>query len=208
MLRRIRRHFLTGLAAGLPLATTVVVVWFLVTLLGSILGPLLARVPGLAALPRWLLSLIGFVVMLLLTTALGALTAGIVGRRLVAWLDHLMQRLPLARDLYGSARQLTDAVFVRRSSLRRAVIVEYPRKGMYAVGFLTAEEPLVLPDGRRTVGVFIPSTPNPTTGWLALVPEADAMESALTIEEALKLVVSGGMVRPAGRGAPDARTDA
>jgi uncharacterized membrane protein len=193
---RLRRWFLTGLATALPLGVTVFVVWFLVRSLGNLLRPLLSRIPGLASLPYALVSLVGFVVLVLLITALGALTTGIVGRRFMHWLDHLMQRLPLAKDLYGSARQLTDAVFVKRTSLRRAVVAEYPGKGLFAVGFLTSDERITLPDGRRAALVFFPTAPNPTTGWLALIPENEVADAGMTIEDALKFVVSGGLVRP------------
>ncbi|MEO0050152.1 MAG: DUF502 domain-containing protein, partial [candidate division WOR-3 bacterium] len=111
------------------------------------------------------------------------------------WLDRLMQQLPLVRSIYTSARQLTEAVFIKRSSLRKTVIVQYPRKGMFAIGFITSEEPLELADHRKAYLVFFPTAPNPTSGWLAIVPEEDITETSLSIEDGLKFVVSGGLVR-------------
>jgi len=197
---RLRRHFLTGLAALLPLGLTVFFVWFLVANLGRILRPLLVLAPWIQHLPGWLVTVVGFAVLVLFTILVGALTSSIVGRTLVGWLDRLVQRLPLAKEVYGSARQLTDAVFVRRSSLRKTVLAEYPRPGIYAVGFLTSEERVVLPDGRPALMVFFPTSPNPTSGWLALIPEDDVRETKMSIEEGLKFVVSGGLVRPADFG--------
>lgn len=192
---RLRRWFLTGLATALPLGLTIFVVVVLVKSLGNIVQPLLARIPGLDRLPGWIVTVLGFAVLVALTTALGALAAGLAGRQFVAWLDRLMQRLPLAKDLYGSARQLTDAVFVKRTSLRRAVVAEYPRKGVFAIGFLTSDEMVTLPDGRPARLVFFPTAPNPTSGWLALIPENEVVDSGMSIEEGLKFVVSGGLVR-------------
>lgn len=196
MLHRLRSYFLTGLAISLPLGLTLAATWFIISLIGSLPSPLLRWLPGLAGLPHWLLTLIGFLALILLITTVGALATGIIGNRLLRWLDQLMQRLPLARDIYSSARQLADAVFVQRSSLRRVVIVEYPRREMFAVGFVTSETRFFLPDGRPALTVFIPSAPNPTSGWLALVPETQVYDCNLTIEQGLRLVVSGGMVRP------------
>lgn len=193
---RLRRYFLTGLATLLPLGLTVFAVWFLVSNLGRILRPLLVLAPWIQRLPGWVVTLAGFVGLVILTVLIGALTSGIVGREFVRRLDRLFQRLPLAREIYGSARQLTDAVFVQRSSLRRTVLAEYPRAGVFAVGFLTSEERVMLPDGRPGLMVFFPTSPNPTSGWLALIPESDVRDAGMSIEEGLKFVVSGGLVRP------------
>ena len=108
--------------------------------------------------------------------------------------------MPIVKSIYSSARQLTDAVFVSRSSLRKTVIAEYPRMGMFAVGFLTSDEKITLADGRKAFFVFFPTTPNPTSGWLALIPEAEVIETAMSIEDGLKLVVSGGVIKPADIG--------
>jgi len=194
-MNRLRRWFLTGLATVLPVALTVLVIKVLVTTTANLLKPLLLWPGLLAHLPGWVVTVGSAFAALVLIILVGALTSGIVGQKLISWLDQVMQRLPLAKDVYSSARQLTDAVFVQRSSLRKAVIAEYPRKGILAIGFLTSDERLVLGDGRRALMVFFPTTPNPTTGWLALLPEDEVTETDLSIEEALKLVVSGGLVR-------------
>ena len=126
----------------------------------------------------------------------GALASGIFGRWFLHNVDRFMRRLPFIRAIYGSAREMTDAVFVKRSSLRKTVIAEYPRPGMWAVGFLTSDECVPLPDGRPALFVFFPTAPNPTSGWLALIPEADITATGMSIDDGLKLVVSGGVIRP------------
>jgi uncharacterized membrane protein len=195
-MKDLRNYFITGLATLLPVSLTLFLFWFIVTRLGNILGPVLRNTVWLARLPDWVASLLGFALLMVATVGLGAAASGIMGRWLLAQLDRLLRRVPVVKDVYGSARQLTDAVFVQRSSLRKTVIVEYPRTGMFAIGFLTSDVAVRLPNGRNAYYVFIPTTPNPTSGWLALVPVEEATETTLSIEEGLKLVVSGGVINP------------
>lgn len=194
-MNRLRRYFISGLATILPVGFTVFVFWFLVSRLGSIFQPLL-RHGFLARLPDWLLTLSGFGLVLLLILAVGALASGLAGRWFLSRIDTLLRRLPFVRSIYGSAREMTEAVFVKRSSLRRTVLAEYPRPGIYAVGFLTSDEQFELRNGKKAVFVFFPTAPNPTSGWLALVPIEDILETDLSIDEGLRLVVSGGVIRP------------
>lgn len=192
----LRKYFITGLATILPVGATVFIFWFLISRLGAILEPLLLRFRWLSRLPGWLTTLIGFVLLLTVIVAVGALASGLFGRWVMGWLDRFFRRVPLVKGIYGSARQLTEAVFVKRSSLRQTVLAEYPRRGLLAVGFLTSDERLELADGTRAVFVFFPTAPNPTSGWLALIPEQEIVETGISIDEGLRLVVSGGVVRP------------
>lgn len=197
-LATLRKYFITGLATILPLGLTYLIFSFLVSRLGNTIRPLLDRSPLLSRLPEWVLTLIGFVLVLVFVLAVGALASGIIGRWVVGWLDRLLRRVPLVKGIYGSARQLTEAVFIKKSSLRRTVIAEYPRRGLLAIGFVTTEQRIELNDGRKAVFVYFPTTPNPTSGWLALIPEADLTETTLTTDVGLRLVVSGGVVLPEG----------
>ncbi|MGQ9708504.1 MAG: DUF502 domain-containing protein [bacterium] len=195
-LSRLRRHFLFGIATVLPVGLTIFVLWFIVSSLGRLFRPLLVWQPWIGRLPPLITTIIGFALGLTVITLTGAFASGFIGRRVIALFDRLVQQLPLARSVYTSARQLTEAVFIKRSSLRKTVIVQYPRPGLFAIGFITSEEPLWLKDRRRAYLVFFPTAPNPTSGWLAIVPESEIIETALSIEEGLKFVVSGGLARP------------
>jgi len=195
-MKELRNFFITGIAALLPLSFTILVFWFIVARLGNVFGNMLAGHVWLRHLPRAAATILGFVLMVALVIAIGAIASGLIGRWALGWLDRLMRQMPIVKGVYGSARQLTDAVFVQRSSLRKTVIAQYPRVGMYAVGFLTSDERAVLADGRRALFVFFPTTPNPTSGWLALIPEDEVTETHMSIEDGLKLVVSGGVIRP------------
>lgn len=197
-MKQLRRYLLVGTATILPLGLSLFVIWFLVTRLGDILMPLLAQHVWLARLPEWVVKLIGFLVVMAFITAIGALASSLAGRWFVARLDRVIRRLPFVRGIYSSTQQLADALFVTQSSLRKAVIAEYPRRGLLAVGFLTSSRRFLLADGRKAVLVYFPTTPNPTSGWLAIIPEDEVVETDMTTDECLKLVVSGGVVSPEG----------
>jgi uncharacterized membrane protein len=199
-LKELRHYFITGVATLLPLSVTVFIFWFIIVRLGNMFHPVFRVHPWLARLPAWVATLAGFVLFVLLVLLTGWIATGIIGRLTLGWLDKILQRVPIVKSIYSSARQLTDAVFVSRSSLQKTVIAEYPRVGMFAIGFLTHDDRITLADGRKALFVFFPTTPNPTSGWLALIPEADVTETAMSIEDGLKLVVSGGVIKPADIG--------
>jgi len=199
-LKELRHYFITGVATLLPLSVTVFIFWFIIVRLGNLFHPIFRVHPWLQRLPGWVATLAGFVLFLVLILLTGWIATGLIGKLTLGWVDKILQRVPIVKSIYSSARQLTDAVFVSRSSLRRTVIAEYPRQGMFAVGFLTSDEKITLADGRRALFVFFPTTPNPTSGWLALIPEAEVTETSLTIEDGLKLIVSGGVIKPADIG--------
>lgn len=200
-MKELRHYFLTGIATLLPLSVTVFVFWFIIARLGSLFHPLFKLHAWLEHLPGWVATLAGFVLFMVLVLLTGWIASGLIGRLTLGWLDKLMKQVPIVKTIYSSARQLTDAVFVSRSSLRKTVIAEYPRQGMFAVGFLTSDDRITLADGRQALFVFFPTTPNPTSGWLALIPETEVTETTMSIEEGLKLVVSGGVIKPGNIGA-------
>jgi uncharacterized membrane protein len=199
-MKELRHYFITGVATLLPLSVTVFIFWFIIVRLGNLFHPLFRVHPWLTRLPGWVATLAGFVLFVVLILLTGWLASGLIGRLSLGWLDKILQRVPIVKSIYSSARQLTDAVFVSRSSLRKTVLAEYPRHGMFAVGFLTSDDKITLADGRKAFFVFFPTTPNPTSGWLALIPEAEVIETAMSIEDGLKLVVSGGVIKPADIG--------
>jgi uncharacterized membrane protein len=200
-LKELRHYFITGVATLLPLSVTVFIFWFIIVRLGNLFHPVFRMHPWLARhVPDWGATLSGFVLFLVLVLLTGWIASGLIGKLTLGWLDKILKRVPFVKSIYSSARQLTDAVFVDRSSLRKTIIAEYPRAGMFAVGFLTNDERVTLADGRKALLVFFPTTPNPTSGWLAVIPETEVVETSLTIEDGLKLIVSGGVIKPADMG--------
>ncbi|HYS43089.1 MAG TPA: DUF502 domain-containing protein, partial [Geobacteraceae bacterium] len=115
----------------------------------------------------------------------------VFGTQFLKWGDELLSRIPLVKSIYTSSKQLTQVFKEGKTSYRRAVFVEWPRKGVRAVGFVTAE---AIRDGEKMVVVYVPTMPNPTSGFALFFREEEVLESGMTVEEAVKFVVSGGMV--------------
>jgi uncharacterized membrane protein len=193
MRARLRRYFITGLIVVLPFAVTLnVLLWALRVvdgLLGQFFVPLIGRqIPFLG-----LLTLVAVILVC------GMLATNVLGRRVVEGFDRLMLRIPLARSIYSATKQLSDSLFLqRRAAFQRAVLIEWPRRGIYTVGFVTGQS-VGEPQARtpeRVLNVFVVTTPNPTTGFLVLVPEDQVIPLEMTVEDALKMVMSGGIVTP------------
>jgi uncharacterized membrane protein len=194
LLRQLRTTFLRGIGVIIPLVLTF---WFFRALLNAVDGifsPLLEEwmgmhIPGL-----------GFVTMLAIIFIVGLFTRNLVGRLLVAWFENLLRSIPFVRSVYSAVKDLVNAFSLdgKGKTFRQVVMVEYPRKGLYTVGFVTNETPYAGPGRmkRTFLNVYIPNPPNPTSGVLILVPKQDAIELALTVEQGLKLVLSGGIVVP------------
>lgn len=190
----LRTTFLRGIGVLIPLGLTY---WFFESLLNAldgILSPLFARwlgqhVPG-----------IGFVAMLLIILLVGLLTRNLVGRFLLAGFETLVRSIPVVRSVYSAIKDLVTAFGVEGKSrtFRQVVMTEYPRKGLYCIGFVTNEMKYAQSGGitRDFLNVYIPNPPNPTSGFLVLIPRDEAIHLDLTIEEGLKLVLSGGIVIP------------
>jgi uncharacterized membrane protein len=201
----LRDRFVRGLLLVLPLVVTV---WLLRILFGIVhdnVTPLVfasLRAIGLGGLEGWhakiTVPVIGILLTLLVVYLIGLVGANLVGKRMVHAVESWILRIPLVRSIYGGARQLLDAFNATKSGgFSRVVLVEYPRKGLYTVGFVTNERPGT--GGTvKEVFVFLPTTPNPTSGWLALVPMDQVIDLDVSVEEGVKLVVSGGIVVPPG----------
>ncbi len=210
MLSHVRRTLGRGLLLVLPLLITLWLLSLLFNLVDQRVTPLvigMLRWTELAWLDRPLVlrvgaPLIGIVLTAAVVYLLGALVSNLVGRRVVAGIENGILRIPLIKGIYGSARQLLDAFSVTGAkAFSSVVIVEYPRRGLWTVGFVTSEvehriRGAVAEEAATTVAVFLPTTPNPTSGWMLLVPLTDLLLLDMTIEDGIKLVVSGGIVTP------------
>jgi uncharacterized membrane protein len=195
--RNFRRKFLMGLVAILPIGLTIFVFWFLVTRFGNLLVRLFAKIPYLNQLPEVAVGAIGFVAVVIGIYLVGVLTTSILGRWMVQLGELLLSRVPLVRTVYTSSKQLVETLFIDRSAFRKVVMVEFPKKGTYAMGFITTYDAWIEePSGVRTLPVFVPTTPNPTSGYLLLVPEHELVQTDLTVEWAMKVIISGGIVSP------------
>jgi len=193
---RLRRLFLTGLAVLLPTLVTIHFLNWFFRFADGIVGRWFARfqvyIPGL-----------GIVVGLSVIVLTGLLATNILGRQMITFGENLITKMPLARGVYLTVKQMVS-VFLNPSetSFRRVVLVEYPRPGVYSLGFVTGEtsEQLNSLTGEDLVNVFVPTAPNPTSGFLVLVPRKDVKRLDITVEQGLKLVVSIGIVDPLKEG--------
>ena len=191
VIRHLRNTFTKGLFVVIPLGITIFILTFLFNFVDGILGPHLATVyayithhpgyiPGLGMLA-------GAVVIYLAGLAAG----NILGRFFFHWADTVLARIPVVKSVYTSSKQLTQVFREGRSAYSRAVFVEWPRKGVRAVGFVTAE---VIDGGEPFIVVYVPTMPNPTSGFALYFRPDEVYESGMTVEEAVKFVVSGGVV--------------
>jgi uncharacterized membrane protein len=212
LLSRMRRIFITGLIILLPLLITVTLLYFLFKIINAYITPLVRRLIDLivsgvfgAALRdfepflRSLTIPIGLLLTLLLIFLLGALGTNLIGRRILKSLDRLILRIPLVKSVYGAAQQLMQSIrFSHQAGFSRVVLVEYPRRGLWTMGFLTQEYPGGMEgfDRGDLVSVFLPTTPNPTSGWLVVTPRSEVRLLDLTIEDGVKFIISGGIVGP------------
>ncbi len=205
MLQKLKQDMKNDLIAGLlvviPLATTI---WLTITVATWVIR-FLTRFPkqlnpftGLPPLLGDTLNLaIGFAVPLLSILVIGLMARNIAGRWLLDLGERIVQSIPLAGSVYKTLQQLLQTVFQdSKTRFRRVILVEYPRRGLWAVAFVTGNVTTEMTTGTPMISVFIPTTPNPTSGWYAVVPEADVINLSISIEEAFKVLLSGGIVGP------------
>lgn len=198
----LKNYLLAGLVAILPLWISYYVLLAVFRLTTSLAKPFLKSIPSLASTP-FLLDIVSFCGTLLIVIGLGVLLTNMVGRRLFLILERVLQRVPVLSWIYQAVRKLT-ALFYQEgeSRFQRVVMIEYPRKGIYVIGFMTTESVRIFNDrsGRKLVNIFLPTTPNPTSGFLLMVPKDDVIPLDISTEDAVKLIASGGVVAPEGGG--------
>jgi uncharacterized membrane protein len=211
-LAHFRRKLAQGLFLVLPLLITVWLLGILFNIINEVVTPHVRSVlvwGGIPGLERWFarlgIPIIGLVLTALFVYMLGLLAGNLAGKRFVRMIESYILRIPLVRGIYGPARQLLDAFSITGTrAFSKVVILEYPRKGLWTLGFVTTEVEHLMADDEdsslSTVPVFLPTTPNPTSGWMILVPTRDLKVLDMTIEDGLKLVVSGGIVSPENLG--------
>jgi len=201
---RLRNYFLTGLVIAGPLALTAYITWSAVTLVDGWVKPF---VPA-AYLPETYLPFVipgyGLIIALFVLTLLGFLTANLVGRSLIDFGENILARMPVVRSLYRGIKQVFETLFSQSATSFRTVgLVQFPAPGMWSIVFISSSPPpdlaAPLPQAGEYVSVFMPCTPNPTTGFFFYLPRRDVIEVDLTVEEAAKLIMSAGLIQPEER---------
>jgi uncharacterized membrane protein len=201
LLAGLRASFLTGLVIVAPAALTV---WLIVTVVEFVDGTVLPLIPA-RLWPAWLNDLtipgLGVIIFLLFTLVVGWLGKNFIGRRLIAWGEGIVARMPVVRSVYNGLKQIAETVLSPSgTNFSRAVLVQYPRPGLWAIAFVSTETRGELAHHlnarERHLSVFLPTTPNPTSGFLLFVPESETLPLDMTIEDAAKLIISAGLVVP------------
>ncbi len=215
---RLRSSFLTGLVVIAPVGLTIWLIWSLIGWVDSFVLPfvpnayqpdaLLRALIGTENYNAWLgedtqlhIRGVGVIIFLLFTILVGWLAKGFIGRSLIRWAEGLVDRMPIVRSVYNGVKQIAETVFAQsESSFEKACLIQYPRKGIWAIGFVSTTAKGEVAARAETAGalmsVFVPTTPNPTSGFLLFFPKEDVIELDMSVEDAAKLVISAGLVYP------------
>jgi uncharacterized membrane protein len=198
---RLRGYFLTGLIIVGPVAITIYVVWWFINLVDGWVKPLIPQ----SYLPETYLPFsvpgVGLIVGIFMLMVVGALTANLFGRTLVAYGEMMLDRMPVVRGVYRLLKQIFTTVFSKSgTSFKRVGLIEFPRRGLFAIVFVSGDPPAEVKEkvgnGEKLMTVFMPNAPNPTTGFVLFMPAKDVTLLDMTIEDGAKLVVSAGLVAP------------
>ena len=214
---RIRSNFLTGLVVVLPVGLTLWLIWTVTGWIDGWVLPLvpdayqpegfvnhlLGNAPGSAEWIEINVRGVGVVIFLVFTILVGWIMKGLIGRSLLRSAERLVDRMPVVRSIYNGLKQIAETVFSQTdNSFQKACMIEYPRRGIWAVAFISTpakgEIARRSPTGELMLSVFLPTTPNPTSGFLLFVPQSEVMELDMSVEDAAKLIISAGLVYPNG----------
>lgn len=209
---RLRSSFLTGLVVIAPVGLTIWLVW---TLMGWIDSVVLPLVPERFQPEPYIginLRGVGIIFGIVFTIIIGWIAKGLIGRSLIRWAESLVERMPVVRSIYSGAKQIAETVFAQSErSFEKACLIEYPRPGIWAIGFVSTQAKGEIakraPTSDTLMTIFLPTTPNPTSGFLLYVPKSDVIELDMSVEDAAKLVISAGLVYPTPKDAQKAARD-
>ena len=198
---RLRNHFLTGLVVAAPVGITIYITYWFVTLVDEWFKPLLPERYNPETYLPFSIPGLGLLLAFVALTLLGALTANLFGRTIVSYSEEMLGRMPVVRNVYRALKQIFETVLSQSStSFKQVGLIEYPRKGLYAVVFISTDTEGEIADLTRyaagMVSVFLPTTPNPTSGFLLFVPRKDVIFLDMSVEDAAKMVISAGLVVP------------
>jgi len=197
-MKHLRRYLVAGLLVWIPLGVTILILKVLI----SLMDRSLLLIPQQYRPEEWLgfsVPGLGLILTLLVLLVTGLLAANIVGRSMVSLWESLLDRIPVVRSVYSAAKNFTEIVFSDSGqSFKKVLLIEYPRKGIYSLAFQTATNLGEVQGrmGEQMVCTFVPTTPNPTSGYIIIVPKKDIIELDMEIDEALKMIISLGVVIP------------
>jgi len=199
LLFRLRYYFLTGLVVAAPISITVYLAWLFIDTIDRNVTPLIPQAYNPETYLPFSIPGLGVVVTVVFLTVLGALTANLFGRALIRFGERLLNKMPIIRSVYSTLKQIFETVVSQdANSFQDVVLVEYPRKGIWAIAFVTSENTSEVQDRTEpeVINVFLPTTPNPTSGFLLFVPKEDLIYLDMEPDQGVKYVISAGLVNP------------
>ncbi len=202
VLHRLRNYLIAGILVTAPIGLTIWLSWAFIAWIDDRVMPLVPDVYHPETYLPFSIPGLGLVIVLVGLVMIGAFTANLLGRGFLRMSERMLDRMPIVRGIYATIKQVFETVLSHQSdAFRQVVLVEYPRRGIWALGFLTGETLGEVQNltKERVLNIFLPTTPNPTSGFLLFVPEEDVIALDMTVEEGIKMVMSGGIVTPADR---------
>ncbi|MHA1600055.1 MAG: DUF502 domain-containing protein, partial [Alphaproteobacteria bacterium] len=202
LMRRLRNYFFAGVLVTAPISITIWITWEVLRFVDNRVVPLVPPAWNPETYLPFGLPGLGVLVIVVFLTVVGFFTAGLLGRTLISLGERILDRMPVIRGVYSAVKQLVETVFKEQSrAFREVVLIQYPRPDSWAIGFVTgkAEAHIQQETPEETTTVFLPTTPNPTSGFLLFVPRKEVVPLAMSVEEGIKMVVSGGIVTPPER---------
>lgn len=200
LMQRLRSNFFTGLIVVAPVVITIYLIWTVVTFIDARVVPLVPATYNPSTYLGQDIPGFGVVIFLIATAIIGSLTKGLFGRQIIRLWEGLIGRTPVVRSVYSGLKQIVEtALSQSNTNFQNACMIEYPRKGIWAIAFISTAskgEVLQKTGEKEMMSVFLPTTPNPTSGFLLFVPRKDVVILGMTVEDAAKLVISAGLVVP------------
>ena len=204
--QRMRAYFFAGILVIAPISITFYLAWLFIGFVDSKVTPLIPVKYNPETYLPFALPGLGLVILVLALMMTGALTAGFMGRLWTRFSERTLSRMPVIRNIYSALKQIFETVLADHSAaFREAVLVEYPRRGIWAIAFITGrtEGEVQNITEEECINIFLPTTPNPTSGFLLFVPKKDLISLSMTVEEAIKMVISGGIITPPDHRPPE-----
>ena len=199
LIAKFRNYFFTGILVTVPILITLYVTWIVITFIDIKVAGLLPEYLNFREAFPYQIPGLGLIIVIIFVTLIGALTPGLLGRTFLRFGERIVSKMPVVRSIYSAIKQIMETVMSTNSnSFREVVLVQYPRKGLWVIGFVTGstkgEVKRTLSKDKNLINVFIPTTPNPTSGFLLFVPKKDLIYLDMSVEQAVKMVISGGIV--------------
>jgi uncharacterized membrane protein len=189
--RKLRRQFITGILVSIPLGATIIILIWIFNTVDNLLQPLITTIWG-HTVPG-----VGFGVTVVLIYLIGVIAGNVLGKRMIRYGESLISRVPIFRQLYSTIKHIVDSFSAPdKTSFLQVVLVEFPRKGMRAIGFVTNES--TDKSGQKLLNILIPNSPNPMSGFLQIVKEEEVVRTKVSVDQALQMIVSAGRMTPEG----------